>query len=228
MFPASASQATACVPPEPARRGAHLRLLDERVRDEPDFEDEEVLVAALRSRDEAAFEHLVRENGTRLLGVARRILPEEADARDAVQDAFVSALRSIDRFEGEARFTTWLHRIVVNAALMKLRTRRRKPEQPFDDQNFHQLSAPQESPALRAEREQARDRLRRAVEQLPERHRRVIQLRDLEERDTRETAEVLAISPSAVKTRLHRAHRALRTILANSDLRSDVSEGALS
>ena len=221
MYPACESETAASLAP----RVSHPHQQPTRAGG-PDFDDESVLVAALRARDAAAFEYLIRENGTRLLAVARRILPEEADAMDAVQDAFVSALRSIDRFEGEARFTTWLHRIVVNSALMKLRTRRRKPELPLDDQ-VQQLSTPQESPALRAERRQRRESLQRAIAALPERHRRVIQLRDLEERNTRETAEALAISPSAVKTRLHRAHRALREVLARDARRADAAGGGL-
>ncbi|HTF32220.1 MAG TPA: sigma-70 family RNA polymerase sigma factor [Myxococcota bacterium] len=91
------------------------------------------LLARLRSGESAAFEELVRDHGARLLGVAKRLLRHDEDARDAVQDAFFSAFRGLEKFEGEARLSTWLHRIVVNAALMKLRTRRRKPEAPIDD-----------------------------------------------------------------------------------------------
>ena len=81
---------------------------------------------------EAAFEQVVRAYGGRLLAVARRIVGSEEDARDVVQDAFLNAFRSLDRFEGNAKLSTWLHRIVVNAALMKLRTRKRKPEQSIE------------------------------------------------------------------------------------------------
>ena len=95
--------------------------------------EEKALLEALRAGDEAAYEKLVREHTGRMLSVARRFLREEDDARDAVQDAFVSAFRAIGNFEGGSRISTWLHRIVVNAALMKLRTRRRKPEESIDD-----------------------------------------------------------------------------------------------
>ena len=95
-------------------------------------DDEATLVAQLRAGDEAAFEQVVRSYGGRLLAVARRIVGSEEDARDAVQDAFLNAFRSLDRFEGNAKLSTWLHRIVVNAALMKLRTRKRKPEQSIE------------------------------------------------------------------------------------------------
>src|SRR5262245_52418857 len=99
----------------------------------PSAPGEPKLLERLLAGEEAAYEQLVRTYGGRMLAVARRFLPVEEDARDAVQDAFLSAFRSIRRFEGNAQLSTWLHRIVVNAALMKLRTRRRKPEQSIED-----------------------------------------------------------------------------------------------
>src|SRR5215510_12491477 len=93
----------------------------------PSGQGEPKLLERLLAGDEQAYEELVRTYGGRMLAVARRFLPVEEDARDAVQDAFLSAFRSISSFEGHAQLSTWLHRIVVNAALMKLRTRRRKP-----------------------------------------------------------------------------------------------------
>ena len=95
-------------------------------------DDEATLIAQLRAGDEAAFEQVVRQYGGRLLAVARRIVGSEEDARDVVQDAFLNAFKSLDRFEGNAKLSTWLHRIAVNAALMKLRTRKRKPEQSIE------------------------------------------------------------------------------------------------
>src|SRR5512134_140219 len=95
-------------------------------------EDDQALLTRLRSGEPTAFEELVRQQTGKLLAVARRILPTEEDARDAVQDAFMFAFRSLDRFEGHARLSTWLHRIVVNASLMRLRTRRRKREEALD------------------------------------------------------------------------------------------------
>src|SRR5688572_2360303 len=85
------------------------------------------LLAALRAGESAAYEHLVREYGGRMLLVARRFLSQEQDAQDAVQDAFLSAFKAIENFEGNSKLSTWLHRIVVNASLMKLRAQRRKP-----------------------------------------------------------------------------------------------------
>jgi len=100
-----------------------------RARDEEGSERD--LVSRLRRGDEDAFERLVREHGGRLLAVARRFLREEEEARDAVQECFLSAFRALDRFDQASRLSTWLHRIVINACLMRLRTRRRKPEEPI-------------------------------------------------------------------------------------------------
>lgn len=179
-------------------------------------------VARLRAGDEAAYEELVRAYSGRLLAVARRFLRSEEDARDAVQDAFLSAFRAIDGFEGGARLSTWLHRIVVNAALMKLRTRRRKPEQSIDDLLPGFLEDGHMSPAASpwrdlepdpVERQQLAALLDEAVAGLPEAYRNVLLLRDIEGFDTEETARLMGIQPGAVKTRLHRARQALRTLL---------------
>src|SRR5262245_46486063 len=87
----------------------------------------------LRSGDEQAYEELVRGYTGRLLATARRFLPRTEDAQDAVQEAFLSAFRSVDRFRGGSRLSTWLHRILVNACLMKLRGASRRPEAPIED-----------------------------------------------------------------------------------------------
>lgn len=184
--------------------------------------DDRVLLERLRAGEEGAYEELVRSYGGRMLAVARRFLPAEEDARDVVQDAFLSAFRSIDRFEGQARLSTWLHRIVVNAALMKLRTRRRKPEQSIEEllPGFHEdghlerPASPWRTPGLDgAERAELRELLLDSIRSLPESYRNVILLRDIEDLDTGETAELLGISAGAVKTRLHRARLALRELL---------------
>ena len=95
---------------------------------------ESELVARLQAGDQDAFEELVRTYGGRLLAVARRFVRNEADAQDIVQTAYLSAFRALGRFEGDCQLSTWLHRIVVNTALMKLRTRRRKPEESIEHQ----------------------------------------------------------------------------------------------
>jgi len=95
--------------------------------------DEVELLRELRRGSQAAFESLVRRNAGPLLAVARRFLPTDEDARDAVQEAFTSAFKALPSFAGGAKLSTWLHRIVVNAALMRLRSRRRRPEESIDD-----------------------------------------------------------------------------------------------
>lgn len=191
-----------------------------------DAPDETELLAGLRAGDDAAFETLVRSHGGRLLAVARRYLESEEDARDAVQDAFLSVFRNIGSFQGDARLSTWMHRIVVNAALMKLRTRRRKPEEPIDDllprfqadghfaDTVHAWADPAESAADALARQQEADAVRAAIARLPDGHREVLMLRDIDGLDTAETAKLLEVSQNAVKTRLHRARQALRGILA--------------
>lgn len=185
--------------------------------------DDAALLLRLRAGEDEAFEELVRTYGSRLLAVTRRMLPTEEDARDAVQDAFLSAFRSLDRFEGHARLYTWLHRIAVNAALMRLRTRRRKPEEPLDpllpvyDKDGHHIErfSSWAEPADRAlERQETRALVRRLIGELPESYRTVLVLRDIEGLDTAETAERLGVTPTAAKIRLHRARQALRTLLA--------------
>jgi RNA polymerase sigma-70 factor (ECF subfamily) len=154
--------------------------------------------------------------------VARRILTIEEDARDAVQDAFISAFRSLDRFEGQARLSTWLHRIVVNTALMKLRRRKRKPEEPLEPllpaykDDGHQAIEPvewSEPVDVALERDEVRAYVRAQVDRLPENYRTVLLLRDIEELTTPEAAAALGISENAVKIRLHRARQALRTLI---------------
>ena len=183
---------------------------------------DDALVASLRDGDSIAFESMVREHGGRMLATARRMMPSEDDARDVVQEALLSAFRSIRSFEGTARLSTWLHRIVVNAALMKLRSRRRRREESIDDLlprfaedgHFAEPVAPWEAEAdVQLEQHETRAAVRRAIARLPEPYRIVLVLRDIEELDTEETAAALGLRTNAVKTRLHRARQALRTLL---------------
>jgi len=185
-----------------------------------DRAEEKALLEALQAGDESAYEKLVRAHTGRMLAVARRYLPDESDARDVVQEAFLSAFRAMGNFEGDSRISTWLHRIVVNAALMKLRSRRRKPEEPIEDllprwlPNGHPVTPAEPwSVQKRLEGVELRKRVRGAIDRLPASYREVLMLRDIEELDTQETAGMLGISTGAVKTRLHRARQALRELL---------------
>jgi RNA polymerase sigma-70 factor (ECF subfamily) len=139
-----------------------------------------------------------------------------------VQDAFLLAFRGLPDFGGRCRLSTWLHRIVVNAALMKLRTRSRRPEAPLegllpeflpDGHHVTQFTDWSLSPSQRLLRAETRDLVRMAIDRLPDSYRTILLLRDIEDLDTVEVAELLGITPNAVKIRLHRARQALRTLL---------------
>jgi RNA polymerase sigma-70 factor, ECF subfamily len=180
------------------------------------------LLTALRRGEDWAFETMVRLFGGRLLAVARRFVKNEEDARDVVQSSYLSAFRSLAEFEGHAQLSTWLHRIVVNTALMKLRSARRKPEESieallpaFQEDGHHvEQFSDWSVPADRLlEQKETRAAVRACIEQLPESYRTVLVLRDIEELSTHEVAEMLTMTTTAVKVRLHRARQALSTLL---------------
>jgi RNA polymerase sigma-70 factor (ECF subfamily) len=178
------------------------------------------LVRRLRAGEEAACDELVRSHGPRMLQAARRILGGDEDAEDAVQEAFFQGFRGLGEFAGTCRIGTWLHRIAINCALMRLRARRRRPEASIEEllptftADGHQARPVRwESPAAASESDEVRGIVRRRIGELPESYRTVIVLRDLEGLDTEETARLLDITPNAVKVRLHRARQALKTLL---------------
>ena len=184
--------------------------------------DEAILLTRLRAGDERAFEDLVRTFGGRLLSVARRFVRNEEDAQDIVQSAYLSAFRALDQFEGNCQLSTWLHRIVVNTALMKLRSKRRKPEESIeellpafqeDGHHVEQFSDWNTPADLLMERHETRATVRACIDQLPDNYRAVLLLRDIEEQSTQEVADALSMTPTAVKVRLHRARQALSTLL---------------
>jgi RNA polymerase sigma-70 factor (ECF subfamily) len=181
------------------------------------------LVAALRRGDESAYESIIRSYGGRLLATARRILRNEEDARDAVQEGFLCAFRAIGRFQADSSLGTWLHRIVINAALMQLRRRRGYVELAIDellprflpDGHHAQPAEPwQDSAESLLERRELRDFVSESIDRLPDAYRTVLLLRDIEELDTQEAAQLLGVSTNLVKVRLHRARQALRSLLA--------------
>lgn len=181
---------------------------------EPTQTTEADLLARLRSGDDAAYETLFRTHSGAMLGVARKFFGDTDDAADAVQDAFVSAFRAMPAFAGTARLRTWLHRITVNACLMKLRSRRRRPTVSLDA--AFDVPARQDVPAR--DRADTTNRVRAAIDRLPPAYQTVIRLRDLDGLDTATTAAKLGTNESAVKTRLHRARRALKDALAAEHL----------
>jgi RNA polymerase sigma-70 factor (ECF subfamily) len=188
------------------------------------------LLAQLRAGDENAFATLVRRESGKLLAVARRILRSEDEAQDAVQDALLSAFQHLDRFEGNARLSTWLHRITVNSALMRLRSKKRRREDAIEEllpgfaEDGHHL-APVQTFGGGAEEEIASAQIagivRAAIDELPDSYRVVLLLRDVEGMDTAEAAVALGIGNDAAKMRLHRARQALRTLLEKRLPRED-------
>jgi RNA polymerase sigma-70 factor (ECF subfamily) len=186
------------------------------------FGNEVALVAALQRHDAAAYETVVRRFGGRMTAAARRYLAGEQDCADAVQDAFVSAFRSIGEFKGDAQLGSWLHRIVINACLMKIRSRSRRPEvsiegllPAFDASGHHAQAVPRwaQPPDEQLQSDENRALVRQHIDMLPEDYRSVLLLRDIEEFSTEEAAEALQVTPGTVKTRLHRARQALRKLL---------------
>jgi RNA polymerase sigma-70 factor, ECF subfamily len=184
--------------------------------------DDRALLAALREGEEWAFETMIRLYGGRLLAVAKRFTKNDHDAQDVVQSAYLSAFRALGTFEGTCQLSTWLHRIVVNSALMKLRSRRRKPEESIEQllpafqldghhvEQFSDWSVPADQ---LIERKETQATVRACIDQLPENYRAVLILRDIQELSTQEAAEALSMTTTAVKVRLHRARQALSTLL---------------
>jgi RNA polymerase sigma-70 factor (ECF subfamily) len=186
------------------------------------IEQEAPFVDRLRAGDELAYETLVRQYSGRMLAVARRFLGCSDDSADAVQEAFVSVFQAIHAFEGNSTLATWLHRIVVNACLMKVRSRSRRrlvsidellPA--FDDTGHHvQPVVPWSDSASNClSQAETQAQVRACIDLLPDDYRSILLLRDIEEIDTQTTAQMLGISVPAVKTRLHRARQALRRLL---------------
>lgn len=184
-------------------------------------ESDAAFVARLQAGDQAAYAQLVEQHAGKIYRLALRMMGNEADAEDVLQETFLSAFRSIDRFEERSSLSTWLYRIASNAALMRLR--RKEPiqvsvEEPIerDDgdmmprQFFDFCCLPEETLL----REEAAEVMAEAMERLPHTLRSVFVLRDVEGLSTEETAQALNLSISAVKSRLMRARLKLREELS--------------
>lgn len=184
--------------------------------------DQKWLIAGLRNGEAACYELLVKTYWGQMVVVARRLVQVEADAHDCVQEALLQLCRNIHRFEERSSVESWLHRIVVNTCLMKLRARTRQAETSLDDllTKFDRYGNRVE-PASRSvttfdtdlEDRETRELVRQGIDQLPTPYRTVLILRDIEGYDTAETAAALDVTLGAVKVRLHRARSALRKIL---------------
>jgi RNA polymerase sigma-70 factor (ECF subfamily) len=179
--------------------------------------DEAALVARARTGDTGAFSELVKHYERRVYRLAKNITRHDEDAEDVLQEAFLKAYEHLDRFQGNSAFYTWLVRIAVNEALMKLRKRKTDRTVPLDepidlgeDEMQREIAVWEDNPEQRYSREEMQKILDDAVDTLKPDFRTVFVLRDIEELSTEETAETLGISVPAVKSRLLRARLALR------------------
>ena len=173
-------------------------------------------------RDPAAVRHVLTANNQRLFRAAWSILKDRFEAEEAVQSAYVAAFSAMDRFEGRSSLSTWLTRIVINEALGRVRSERRRRVRlesdgvPVLETYREKLMAGSENPPPDAAvaREQLRRRLEHAIAGLPDTFRTVFVLREIEGLSVEDTAEALGIPEATVKTRLLRARRKLQEALA--------------
>ena len=185
--------------------------------------DDAELVARIARHDQAPFEALMRRHNGKLFRVARAILRDDAEAEDALQDAYLDAYRHIADFRGGARLSTWLTRIVINQALMRLRKHKRdRIVVPFGDARAAEPDQAEadvadersESPPGATLRAEIRRALERRIDELPIAFRTVFVMREVEDMTVEETAECLSIPVATVRTRLFRARALLREALA--------------
>jgi RNA polymerase sigma-70 factor, ECF subfamily len=178
--------------------------------------DEPVLVAAAKSGDTSAFETLVNRYERKIFRLTQNITQNREDAEDAMQEAFLKAYEHLGDFEGNSRFYTWLVRIAVNQALMKLRRRRPNVVSLDEEIDTGEDMVPRDvedwgpSPIERYEQTELGEILAKVIAELDPPFRIVFQLRDIEQLSTEETAEALGLSVPAVKSRLLRARLKLR------------------
>lgn len=192
-------------------------------------EDDARLAVSAAAGDASAFDALVRRYQARAYGLAHRLLGPDGEPEDAVQEAFLQVLRGLPGFRREASFSTWLFRIVTNAALMQRRSRARRPADSleslesmhptFDESGLHARTPAELSAPLHVEERLDRQDLARkaaaGLDRLPDAYRTPFILRDLEELPTSEVAALLDLEPATVRQRVHRARLMIREYLAN-------------
>jgi len=192
-----------------------MEAIENKVVEPPS--EESVLVDAARTGDIGAFESLVRRYDRNVFRIAQHITQNREDAEDVVQDAFLKAYQNLGQFQGQSKFYTWLVRIAVNEALMRLR--RRRPERMVsidEDVKTEEDSMPREiadwspNPEQQYTQAELKDLLGKTIQGLPPSFRTVFVLRDVEGLSTEETASALELSVPAVKSRLLRARLQLR------------------
>ena len=175
-------------------------------------EEELALVRSAQGGNLEAFDRLVELHGPRLYGFALRMVGSAQEAEDLAQEAFVRAFKSLRQFRQEASFSTWLHRLALNLCLDHLKRRKRQPislEAVVEDS----VPSPEGNPVAAAERRERQEIIRGAIGALPEAHRAVIVLYDLQGLSYEECAQVLKTNVGTVKSRLNRARLALKAKL---------------
>jgi RNA polymerase sigma-70 factor (ECF subfamily) len=181
--------------------------------------DESVLLPQARDGDRAAFSELVRRYEGKIFRLAHHITQNREDAEDVLQETFLKAYEHLDQFQGNSKFYTWIVRIAVNQALMKLRKRKTDKTVSIDetldtgegeDTVAREIATWNPNPEQRYSQEELHRILEQAVESLAPPYRAVFVLRDIDELSTEETAEALDLSIPAVKSRLLRARLQLR------------------
>ena len=210
----------------PALRSPRKQVEEKQVRARfvPSVQEAEA-IAALKARDPQALEHLVRDHCHWIYGAILRIVRNPDDAQSLVQETFFQAFKSLDAFRGHAKISTWIYGIAMNVTLSHLRKKTRQRQvlsekeidwlQPqFTWRGTHAERYPAWNPEARMEKQERVTMVRAAIDQLPDRLRVVLIMRDLEELSTEEVAEALSISEGNVRVRLHRARNALRKLLA--------------
>jgi RNA polymerase sigma-70 factor (ECF subfamily) len=181
-----------------------------------DAKDEYAFLVAAKSGDSAAFEFLCKQSANMIFRVARRMMRNNEDAEDVLQESFQQAFIHLKSFNGDSRFSTWLSRIAINAALMKLR-KKQHLDVSLDESAENEQSSPRldvEDQGLNPEQLYAQMELQRilteAINELTPGMRKAIELRELDERSGEETARIMGISVSAVKARVFHGRKKLR------------------
>ena len=176
-----------------------------------------MLIQKIRKGDKIAFEQLIEKYETKVFHLAMRFTKNEEDAEEVLQDVFMTLHRKLELFQGKSAFSSWLYRIVVNAAFMKLRKRRQQPAVLLEDLAPHTRQKALDGESYQAnhvetftQNEELKGVLLSAVNRLPEQYRSVFVMRDVNGFSNQETSEVLGLSVPAIKSRLHRSRLMLR------------------
>jgi len=207
------------------QRGS-TEVLHSTAKGQTSYDEERVLIQRVKAGDYEAFEAIFRQHVSRVYRQAFKLIGNEAETEEVVQEVFLAVHQKVKTFRGESAFSTWLYRLTTNVALSRLRKRKRRKEVLLDDYlpRFHEDGHHEVRPVfnwgneldVRLEKQELHRLIREALEELPPVDKAVIVSSDLEGISNREIGESLALSIPAVKARLHRARLFLRGKLAVS------------